>query len=254
MDAMSEAASFFTEQVRALIPPNADRTLPRVVFADEILSRTCELLPGNWPKEHVSPDTFGQSVCEALQQSSVIAFPPWGRREGSREPSMKWPPFEPIRPGPPGHLLLLVVPHSNLASAAEPLRARIGATWRLRVRSRRAEGISAQFQHTLLVLESMESEPGVVRMFDATQCRPADATAVVADLRRLLRMSGGSTQYGFVLREAPPPGSLLLSRLHDPSLAQRRRDLVHFGRVYALTISSTCRPATQNFATLARRR
>ncbi|WP_156388298.1 MULTISPECIES: hypothetical protein [unclassified Rhodococcus (in: high G+C Gram-positive bacteria)] len=71
-------------------------------------------------------------------------------------------------------------------------------------------------------------------MFDATQTRPEDSDRIVYDLRRLMRMPGGSTDFGFVLREPPPPGEPLISKLYDPRLVKRRHELADFGRVQHL--------------------
>ncbi|WP_155291345.1 hypothetical protein [Rhodococcoides fascians] len=67
-------------------------------------------------------------------------------------------------------------------------------------------------------------------MFDSTDARSTDPS-VVDDLRRLMRMSGGASDFGFIIREELSPDLPLDSKRYDPQLVKRRQELVNFGGV-----------------------
>jgi hypothetical protein len=226
------AANSFIESINALLSPALTGSSPRIVYTDSLLEPTLDLLPADWPRERADSPAFALAVSTGLAETSIVAFPPWGRHESSRDPQ-EVTALRGIRPGPPGRLLLLALPYSALVSqAAKPLRVQFSEDWRIRAivsGSGGLQGVSSGFHHSLVVLETLNAEAGILRMFDATKTRPAEVSDVIGDLRRLMRMSGGSTKYGFVLRETPPSGAPFVSRFYDPQLVQRRRELADFG-------------------------
>lgn len=228
------AANAFIESVKLLLSPALTGSCPRVVYTDSHFEPTLDLLPAEWPREPADPSAFASAVSHGLTETSIVAFPPWGTPKGSREPR-EVSAVQEVFPGPAGRLLVLVLPFGTLVSqAAKPLRVRLGNAWRIRAvvsGSGGLKGVAPQFQHSLVLLETLDAEAGVLRMFDATNARASEASNVIGDLQRLMRMSGGSTEFGYVLREMPPSGAPLISRLYDPRLVQRRRELADFGRV-----------------------
>jgi hypothetical protein len=66
-------------------------------------------------------------------------------------------------------------------------------------------------------------------MFEAPPGWVRSADEVVADMRRLLRMAGGNTNFGYVLRQQPEPGIRLGFRDLDPRTANRRDGLRNYG-------------------------
>lgn len=66
-------------------------------------------------------------------------------------------------------------------------------------------------------------------MFEAPSGWVRDANEVIADMRRLLRMAGGNTNFGYVLREQPEAGVRLGFRDLDPRTAHRRDGLRNYG-------------------------
>lgn len=52
---------------------------------------------------------------------------------------------------------------------------------------------------------------------------------IAEDFRQLLRRGGGRGQFGYVLRDIPPPGDSLAFGRHDPALAARRAELAVLG-------------------------
>jgi hypothetical protein len=57
---------------------------------------------------------------------------------------------------------------------------------------------------------------------------------ITADLLRLTKQEGGKTKYGYVLRNPPEPGEILLHDKYHPDLLHRRRDMQNLGKVKPL--------------------
>ena len=66
-------------------------------------------------------------------------------------------------------------------------------------------------------------------MFETPPGWARDADEVIADMRRLLRMAGGNTNFGYVLRQQPEAGVRLGFRDLDPRTAHRRDGLRNYG-------------------------
>jgi hypothetical protein len=104
------AANSFIESINALLLPALTGPSPRIVYTDSLLEPTLDLLPADWPREMADSHAFAPAVSTGLAETSVVAFPPWGRHESSRDPQ-EVTAVQGIRPGPPGRLLLLALQH-----------------------------------------------------------------------------------------------------------------------------------------------
>lgn len=67
-----------------------------------------------------------------------------------------------------------------------------------------------------------------------TVAEDAEAQAIVNDLRRLKKQGGGTTRYGYVVRDPLPADSPLLFERHHPELHRRERDMAVYGGVQPL--------------------
>ncbi|MEU4951710.1 hypothetical protein [Streptomyces lavendulae] len=61
-----------------------------------------------------------------------------------------------------------------------------------------------------------------------------DAASVEKDFEVLLQRGGGSTRYGYVVRELPPPGESLDFDRHHPDVVSQQADLAGFGSLTTL--------------------
>jgi len=90
-------------------------------------------------------------------------------------------------------------------------------------------GVHSSFRAAVVAVSPRTTEERLLRMFEAPPGWASDAIEVTADLRRLLRMGGGNTKFGYVLREQPKAGVRLGFRDLDPRTAQRRDGLRNYG-------------------------
>ena len=211
----------------------SQKSQPTVIFADPLVENTIELLSAAWHREAASAEAFPAQVSAALLNGPVVAFPPWGRQERSPE-SLDVVALQEIRPPAGSYNLLAVVPSTTLVSAAsEPCRIALGQNWHIQAVTtcdRAILGAHTSFVTGLILLEPAGQGDGLLRMFEAPHGPQRVDQAVLQDFRRLLRMRGGTTDFGYVLREPLTPGAPLAYRLHDPRVLQRRAELVDYGR------------------------
>lgn len=98
-----------------------------------------------------------------------------------------------------------------------------------------AIGWSASLVHmSMLVLTIGVETDGVLRFFKCPSLSDIEEQDIVADFKRLLRQGGGTTEFGYVLRDPPPLDAPLSYDLHHPDLAERRDEMVHFGELRRL--------------------
>lgn len=206
---------------------------PTVVFTDPLIEKTVALLPATWRRETASLESFPAQVSAALLHGPVVAFPPWGRQEGSREP-LEAIALQGIRSSATLHTLLVVLPSSALVSAAsQALRIDLAEHWQFQAIATcdaAIVGAHPSFVTGLLLLGPAGQGDGLLRMFEPPPARQRVDHQTIEDFRRLLRMKGGTTDYGYVIREPLTPGAPLTYRLYDPRIVQRRAELDDFGK------------------------
>lgn len=151
----------------------------------------------------------------------------------------------------PGAMLGVLLPVSSLASESSR-RFRDNLTEKAVLRYVVQEGdpmdggdftghIRVRLQ--IIVLEVGRSDSPVVRFFRCPDLTSEEKrTEVLADLTQLARQGGGTTKFGYVLREGVPTGSRLLYEMHDPRLAKRVEELKHIGPLQRLSEEVTIRP------------
>ena len=61
-------------------------------------------------------------------------------------------------------------------------------------------------------------------------CKPA-----IGGIRRLMKQGGGITDYGYILRELPQPGDILVHDAHHPEMVKRTASLEAFGSLQPLS-------------------
>lgn len=94
------------------------------------------------------------------------------------------------------------------------------------------ESIPSSFEFALLFLRGAEHRADILRLFQAPRNVPMPA--VLSDFDRLLRMQGGRSNFGYVLRAVPPLEDSLRFERHDPVVLGRREELRAFGPVVPL--------------------
>lgn len=89
-------------------------------------------------------------------------------------------------------------------------------------------GIDPKFRAAAVILTNTSNE--LCRFFEIPAAEPgANRAAVQADLDRLLRMSGGQTEFGFIHRGTISPEESLEVHLFDPRIQARIKDLAGYG-------------------------
>jgi len=95
-------------------------------------------------------------------------------------------------------------------------------------------GIRPDFRFAITDLTAPADSREVLRMFDAPTRLSIEPAPIIADFQRLLRMPGGSSEFGFVLRKRPTGGESLAPNLHDPAVVSRRGGLSDYGETTTL--------------------
>lgn len=177
------------------------------------------------------PDLIA-GVNAQLDSSAVILLPPWGRVPNTRS-EIQEEVLLGCQPRDSGWPLIAVVPASSLISRrSERFRSVLFDSWRptaVAYVSGGISGIHSSFRTALVRLEPPGSDTQVMHVFSVPQGQQLQIDAVLADLRRNLRMSGGATDFGFTLRALPPAGASLGFRDLDPSNITRRESLQSYG-------------------------
>lgn len=211
----------------------SQETQPTVIVADPVVEKTVELLPATWHRQAASAESFPTQVSAALLQGPVVAFPSWGRQQRSRE-TLEEIALQAIQTSSGSHSLLAVLPAAALVSAASrAFRASLAEQWQIQTVATcdgAIPGAHSSFVTGLILLTPAGQTDGLLRMFEPPQARQRVDEIAIQDFQRLLRMKGGVTDYGYVLREPLAPGAPLAYRMHDPRTVQRRAELVDYGR------------------------
>lgn len=204
------------------------------------------VLPG-WSLEHLpSTPNFYEAIGNIVTMNRarpILLNPPQGSRALVRERTSSLASMDlhdaaayelasHLEPGAVGAVLLpvsTVVGHRgrkarfSIFSRAQPLLVTFVSG---------LPGIHPSFQFALVHLRGRTSDSEVLRILEVPDS--ASDEEVVADLERLLRMQGGRSKHGYVVREQLPLEESLAFARHDPIVFARREELRAFGPVTRL--------------------
>jgi hypothetical protein len=110
--------------------------------------------------------------------------------------------------------------------------------WQIQMVACLSGGVSGTRPESRVALIAMTTPTGrqeVLRMFDEPAGFATSAAAILNDFQRLLRIPGGSSSFGFVLRERPAPEQPLAPHLHNPAVVGRRGNLSDYGATTTLS-------------------
>lgn len=215
-------------------------TPPSVLVANGPEAVTIEPpTPEGWPMRLVpNMIELASSASEELHARPVVLIPPWelGQRRG------QFDSYERVLldcdPSDAEFPLITVIPAACLDSQrGESFREQLFTRWHPTVIvyvKGGIEGVHREFETAILVLTRPEDAAGPVRLFETPRSSTVESSDVIEDFRRLLRMKGGSRDFGYVLQSAPDSGAGLGFRRNDPRVAARRKQLADFGQVTRL--------------------
>lgn len=176
-------------------------------------------------------------VNEDLKLGPVILLPPWGRLQNQRSEQQEEALLG-CNADAVEFPLITAIPASSLISArAEKFRMHFFRIWRptaIAYVVGGMQGVHSSFRVALMRSVPPRSQEEVLHIFETPPGWSGQKTAIVEDFRRNLRMSGGVTDFGYVLRELPPPGPSLGYRDLDPRNATRRESLRNYGSTTTL--------------------
>lgn len=215
----------------------------QLLAGEENTSPSCWILEESKPLDScVSPEwrvSTASSVPDLiagvnaqLDSSAVLLLPPWGRAPNTRS-EVQEEVLLGCQPRDSGWPLIAVIPASSLISRrSERFRSVLFDSWRptaVAYVSGGIAGVHSSFRTALVRLEPPGTETQVMHVFSVPQGQQLQTDAVLVDLRRNLRMSGGATDFGFTLRAFPTAGASLGFRDLDPSTITRRESLQSYG-------------------------
>lgn len=172
------------------------------------------------------------SVSSALESQPAVVIPPWDRQPGEAMGRYEAVALScTARPKP--HGLTMVFPAFSLVSSrGEGFRRRLFESWEPTTVAYIAGGLTGvhpSFRTAVVSVLPRTSESRLLRMFETPPDWLNGEDDVVADVRRLLRMDGGNTEFGYVQRQQPDAGVRLGFRDFDPRIARRRDGLREYG-------------------------
>jgi hypothetical protein len=192
-------------------------------------------MPFTWPSRVVpTPGDVGTAVSEQLAGGPVLLAPPWTRRQDHGHPLSRDEHEIAIlncAPSSPDDVLAVLAPAGMWVSRSSgPVRDEIARHWRptliLYITGVLPE-VHRSFVLAAALLRPREAQDSVLRIFRVPPNE--DDSVITGDFRRLLRQGGGRSQFGYVLRDTPPPNETLAYERHDPALATRRAELAVMG-------------------------
>ncbi|WP_138158188.1 restriction endonuclease subunit S domain-containing protein [Mycolicibacterium neoaurum] len=172
------------------------------------------------------------SVNSILETQPAVVIPPWDRRPGEQMDRHEAVALScTARPKP--HGLTMVFPAFSLVSSrGETFRRRFFEAWEPTTVAYIAGGLTGvhpSFRTAVVSVLPRTDESRLLRMFETPPGWVTGGDDVFSDMCRLLRMDGGSTQFGYVLRQQPEAGVRLGFRDLDPRIARRRDGLREYG-------------------------
>ena len=88
------------------------------------------------------------------------------------------------------------------------------------------------FRFGLVTVKTNAVQPESLRFFKATAVNDADQlNSIKCDFDRICRVQGGSTEFGYVVRDGLPPGSPLIHDLYSPSFLKEQKSLEVIGEM-----------------------
>ncbi len=172
------------------------------------------------------------TVNSVLATQSAVVIPPWGRQPGELMELQESVALSCIAQTDSHGLTLLLPASSLVANRGEKFRRRFFDAWEpttIAFIAGGLAGVHSSFRAAVVAVAPRTSEEQLLRMFEAPPGWVRDTDEVNADLRRLLRMAGGNTKFGYVLRQQPDAGVRLGFRDLDPRTAHRRDSLRNYG-------------------------
>ena len=171
---------------------------------DSVDKRERPPLELNIPSHEVNSDTELMDTVNALLCTRpVVLLPPWGRLPGEKVERQELIALG-CQAKPNCRDLILVVPASSLLShRAEGFRRRFFTDWRpsaIVFFTGGLAGVHSAFRTAIVQVVARNDDDGLLRMFETPPQWIDQVDAVTGDLRRLLRMAGGATEFGYVLR------------------------------------------------------
>ena len=203
------------------------------------------LLAESWPRHILDAnEDYAACVQEHLNRGPVLLLPPWGRVVGTAGREVSKPPVRwaheaillDCQPASSASELAVLLPASSLVSqSSRRFREALARQWQPTIvmfATGETIGVHPQVSIGALFLRPRQKEPGLIRVFKL----PAnpDASLVVRDFERLLARQGGRSEYGYVIRDALPPGESLAFVRHDPLVRRRADNLVGYGKLVRL--------------------
>ncbi|WP_135356561.1 hypothetical protein [Mycolicibacterium sp. NCC-Tsukiji] len=203
------------------------------VVADRQTAAMIPNLASEWEVVEAEPSRTAELVNACEPGRTTIVLPPWVREHHPQRAT-----FESMLlqcEVVAGSQLVVLLPTSVLISRQyEQFRNQLIGRWHLSLIasiSGNLVGVHSSFSSTILCLVARSDNAQPTRMFQASE--QAEPAVILEDFRRLMRREGGSSRFGFVLREGIS-GTRFDHRLHDPRLRAMRGDLGSFGSVVGL--------------------
>lgn len=195
---------------------------PTLLLAANATEHTIAL-PEGWPTRALSDR---DSLLVGGPLGPVVVLPRWERRPlNSLLPSL----VDDVRAALGlGGVAVVLLPSSELESArSDELRSILLEYGLSAVCLLPVTGVHTSFIGAAVLLTADAHE--FVRYFDAhSAARSNSVEGVARELGRLLRMKGGATEHGYVLRDKPDPHNLGFRR-NDPRLGESRAALAEYG-------------------------
>ncbi|WP_197058505.1 restriction endonuclease subunit S domain-containing protein [Modestobacter caceresii] len=196
-----------------------------------------DVLPAGWVPTVVDAENDIAAVASAsLADGPVMVHASWARDEGSRVSSHQRD-LPRIQPGG-GHRLVMLLPAGDLdLHRTSRFREGLFLQWSPRLVGFITGALSSvhnRFNLALVVLEPRVGNQEPCAMFDAGAASQSEVDSLIAEASRLLKMKGGRTEHGYILRELPSGGEQLGFQRNDPRLAERRAELGGFGSTVRL--------------------
>ena len=202
--------------------------------------------PSSWRSaQEASWQDLGPSVTRLLGRGPLLLVPPWQRHTGVRSKTRRGVShfvyddvLRACRPADTGSGLAVLTPAElwvlDSPRAAE-LRKALAEHWDT-LAVIYSTGAMPQIHPTTLVaavfLQAKQEHRPPMKIFRAL--RTDDDASVEKDFAILLKRGGGSTRYGYVVRELPPAEESLDFDRHHPDVVPQRADLAGFGSLTTL--------------------
>ncbi|GAA1045173.1 hypothetical protein [Streptomyces murinus] len=209
---------------------------PSALTSQGPLGDTYEAPEGWNTHRETSWRSLASKADELLAVGPVLLIPEWERLPADKKYRTRWSYevlLEDLVPPERDAHLAVLLPSSALTSHAEAdFRAAVRERWHLST-VLYAAGVLPKVHTSLEVaavfLHARQPKDPVVRMFRMPH--RVDPKSVEKDFEKLLRMRGGRSKNGYVVRELIPAHERLHFERHDPAVLALREDLVGYGSV-----------------------